>query len=306
MSNLIELERHIQQVEPDFTSALIDNSLNFAREAGFAMQALQSNNALATAAARNTTSLRNAVVNVAAIGISLNPAEKQAYLVPRDGRVCLDISYMGLIDLATRSGSIMWAKAELVYEQDTFVLHGVDQQPTHSRNPFATDRGPVIGAYCVAKLPNGDYLTEIMSKPELDNIKNRSAAGKKGSGPWATDEGEMQRKTVIKRASKYWPKSERLSKAIDMLNVENDEGIETEIHLSPARLNELIALLSTAENKEQLTDIWRAGAREIKERGTEADYRKYQEHAANAGKELEKRDVVDVEMREVNDENAHA
>jgi recombination protein RecT len=37
---------------------------------------------------------------VAAIGITLNPASKLAYLVPRDGMVCLDISYMGLLHRA--------------------------------------------------------------------------------------------------------------------------------------------------------------------------------------------------------------
>lgn len=60
----------------------------------------------------------------------------------------------------------------------------------------------------VAKLPNGDYLTDVMSKDELDSIKARSASAKKGSGPWITDEGEMQKKTVVKRASKYWPKTQ--------------------------------------------------------------------------------------------------
>ena len=35
----------------------------------------------------------------------------------------------------------------------------------------------------------------------------------------------MVRKTVIKRASKYWPKVDRLNTAIDLLNTEGDEGI---------------------------------------------------------------------------------
>jgi hypothetical protein len=36
----------------------------------------------------------------------------------------------------------------------------------------------------------------------------------------------MGKKTVIKRASKLWPKNERLNMAIQHLNVELDEGIE--------------------------------------------------------------------------------
>lgn len=36
----------------------------------------------------------------------------------------------------------------------------------------------------------------------------------------------MCKKTVIKRASKTWPKNDRLNSAIEHLNVELDEGIE--------------------------------------------------------------------------------
>jgi len=64
-----------------------------------------------------------------------------------------------------------------------------------------------------------------MTIDEVNQIKNRSESAKKGNGPWITDYFEMVRKTVIKRASKYWPKVDRLNTAIDLLNTEGDEGI---------------------------------------------------------------------------------
>jgi hypothetical protein len=57
-------------------------------------------------------------------------------------------------------------------------------------------------------------------------IRDRSAAWKAGkSGPWKTDEGEMIKKTCVKQAYKYWPKTERLETAIHHLNENNGEGL---------------------------------------------------------------------------------
>jgi recombination protein RecT len=229
------IKADIESVRPRF-EFMAGDALSFEREAGFAVQLLMANDYIARIATENRQSVINAVTNVAAIGISLNPARKQAYLVPRDGRICLDISYMGLLDLAIQSGSLLWGQAELVHLADTFTLNGYDRPPTHSRDPFAPDRGPVVGVYVVVKTRDGDYLTTTMTIAEVHDIRNRSAAWKawksrNTSCPWVTDEGEMTKKTVIKRAYKLWPKTERferVERAIEMLNVENDEGLAQE------------------------------------------------------------------------------
>jgi recombination protein RecT len=221
----------IYSIRPQFDSALSDRSLSFEREAGFAIQAISRNDFALKIAMENRQSVVDAVTNIAAIGISLNPAKKQAYLVPRDGRICLDISYIGLLDLAIQSGSILWGQSELVYEADGFDLNGFDKPPTHTRKPFAKDRGEIVGVYVVVKTRDGDYLTATMQIDEVLEIRDRSAAWKawiekKRKCPWVTDEGEMIKKTVIKRAYKLWPKADRLDTAINHLNTENGEGLE--------------------------------------------------------------------------------
>lgn len=231
MSNIAVIKDEIYALRDTFQSRLSNNNLNFEVEAGFAVQQMESNDYLLSIAMGNRQSVINAVTNVAAIGISLNPARKQAYLVPRDKKVCLDISYIGLVDLATQSGSIVWAKAELVYKEDHFQMGEPGTMPKHQFNPFSKERGEVIGAYVVAKTPGGEYLCDAMSIEEIHAIRDRSSAWKawikdKRSCPWVTDAGEMSKKTVIKRASKLWPKNERLNMAIQHLNVELDEGIE--------------------------------------------------------------------------------
>lgn len=216
----------IYSAQGQFENVLCDKSLNFEREAGFAIQVLGTNEYAMKTAMGNRQSVINAVVNIAAIGISLNPAKRQAYLVPRDGKICLDISYLGLLDLAIQSGSILWGQAELVNEADGFELNGFDKPPTHKRNPFAKDRGAVVGAYVVVKTRDGDYLTTCMQIDDVYEIRNRSSAWKSGrSCPWKTDEGEMIKKTVIKRAYKLWPKTDRLDGAVHFLNTENGEGL---------------------------------------------------------------------------------
>lgn len=210
-----------------FCSALTDKSISFEQEAGFALQALSNNDYSMKIATQNRQSVVNAVTNIAAIGISLNPAKKQAYLVPRDGKICLDISYMGLMDLAMATGSIRWAQAALVYANDTFALNGMDKPPTHSFNPFSKDRGAIVGVYVIVKTLDGDYLTHPMAIEDVFAIRDRSQGWKSGkSTPWRTDEGEMIKKTCVKQAYKYWPKTDRLEEAIHHLNIEG-EGLES-------------------------------------------------------------------------------
>lgn len=212
----------VNQQEPLFSKALSDESVSWAKESQFAMQLFQRNEYLTRTALSNPVSAQNAIINVAAIGITLNPASKLAYLVPRDGMVCLDISYMGLLHLAQATGAIKWGQCKLVYTNDTYESNGLDMAPTHKYNAFG-DRGAVVGGYCTVKTPDGDYLTEEMS---LAEIKATEATSKAKNGPWKNFWEEMARKTIVKRASKYWPRARRLDNAIHILNEE--EGIHQE------------------------------------------------------------------------------
>lgn len=241
--NLVE---YVKDQETLFLPALVDESIKWEREAQFCIQAIQNNDYLAKIANNNPSSFQNAIINVAAIGVSLNPAEKRAYLVPRDGKVCLDVSYMGLLYIATSEGSIEWGQAKIVYENDLYENQGLTKEPVHRYNAFQ-NRGNPIGCYCTVKLPTGDYMTEEMDRESIHDIRNRSAGFKSGKNtPWKTDELEMWRKTVVKRASKYWPQPQksRLMQAVDMLNNENNEGLDSEsVDITPISETDLSNLI---------------------------------------------------------------
>lgn len=237
MSELVPYQQSLMSAKDDWQkiSAEAKTSLSFTIEQQFALEAMTRNSYLFDVAQKNPQSLYNAMTKVAAVGLSLNSATQYAYLVPRSRKVnkqyipevCLDISYKGLLKIATDTGSIKWAQAEIVREGDTFNYKGPCEKPEHICNPFSGDRGKYIGVYCIAKTVEDDYIVEIMTEAECMEVAAKSEAFKKNMGPWSEFGGEMRKKAVIKRASKTWPKtevSERIQFAVDTLN--EHEGID--------------------------------------------------------------------------------
>lgn len=204
-----------------------EKSVTYERECIFAAQALMKTDYAMKVANANPQSVQLAMINVASTGLTLNPANAYAYLVPRDGQIVLDISYKGLIKIATDSGSILWARADVVYDTDTFTYHGPASIPDHQADPFKADRGEVIGAYCIAKTKDGDILTEVMSRADIEKVRDKSTAYVKAKkGPWVEFFTEMCRKAVIKRAQKTWPYgTDKLAQVIEVAN-ESEGGYD--------------------------------------------------------------------------------
>ena len=239
-----KLADFINGLKSDFEEVLINNNVSFKQEAYFAIQLLEKNNYAMNIARNSPKTLRNAVINVATIGLSLNSSMGLAYLVPRKNEICLDISYLGLIKLAQDTGGIIEVKAELVHANDTFAVNGAFKEPTHSFSPFE-DRGELKGAYVVARTPNNSFLTTIMTIDEIFEIRDSSESYKnpksRAYSPWCKYEGEMIKKTVVRRAFKSWPKSEHtyiLDRAIEISD--NAQAIEfkTDYQIEQDEMNE--------------------------------------------------------------------
>jgi len=258
VSTLVESQRE------QFGRVAIDKAIEFDREAGFAIQILGASDYLSKVALNNKPSLYAAINNVAAIGISLNPASKLAYLVPRKGGVCLDLSYMGLMHIAQQCGAIQWGQAVIVREKDIFELRGVDKEPLHTYQPFSTERGKIIGVFVVVKTDGGDYLTHPMTLTKVNEIRDRSEAwkayqkDKSKTCPWVTDEEEMIKKTCVKQASKYWPRRERLDAAVHHLNTEGGEGLPIKANTMPEEeIAEWKAKIEKQTSKDAAKAVWR-------------------------------------------------
>lgn len=306
MSNQITtIDQLVYSVQNSFEAVQVDKGIGFAREAEFAIQILSGSDYAMQVAMNNKQSVADAITNISAIGITLNPAEKKAYLVPRKGGICLAISHIGLLHLAIESGSIRWGQARLVYEKDHFELNGLDKQPTHTFQPFSKDRGEIVGVYVSVKTADGDYLTEAMSTEEVNAIRDRSDAwkswiSKKKSCPWVTDWGEMAKKTAVHRGHKYWPKSERLDKALHYLNNEGGEGISLNQQPEPVEKtldpSEDIAEMQQTKTDAEALAYWKAHNGKYKT--DVAAHAEFKTATLDHRMNLKAQNVTDVEVKE--------
>ena len=111
----------------------------------------------------------------------------------------------GVLKLVRNSGELASIDAQIVYKADKFTYRpGIDLVPAHEPDWFG-ERGEVVGVYAVAKMKDGSAYVEILSKKQVEQVRNVSRA--KASGPWVTWWDEMARKTAIRRLAKRLPLS---------------------------------------------------------------------------------------------------
>lgn len=201
-------------------------NMNFNREASFAIQILTANPYLSKL---DPISIRNSVVNIALTGLTLNPALKYAYLVPRNGKCVLDISYMGLIKLLTDAGAVKSIDAAVIYQNDKCSFRK-GSNPDLIHEPCLTNRGEKIGAYAIAYFRDCGFQFEILPKDDIEKIKRTSESWKnektRNYSPWENWEDEMWKKTALKRLFKLLPKTKFSESLIAALSVEHDNELD--------------------------------------------------------------------------------
>lgn len=150
----------------------------------------------------------------------------------------------GIMKRVRASGEISSWTVELVYaeeyKQGKFKYRAAPDPYIEHEPIIVGDRGEVVAAYSAVKLRDGTYHYEVMTRPQLESIKNRtkSKSKRKGengkdieviTGPWATDEDEMFRKTVIRRHSKRLPVSSEImgvANRVDSLYETDGDGYD--------------------------------------------------------------------------------
>lgn len=261
---------YFDAVKADYLKISGVNEGKFLKEISFAVQIVNGNKLLAKA---SRESLFKCVLNVAQTGLTLNPTTKFAYLVPRYNRqkqemeACLEPSYAGMIDLLVKSGAVKSLNVQLIYEGDEIEVDMASEKKIMKHIPYiinGNSQGKVRAVYSLATLNNGDLHCELMSFEDVMDIRATSESYKAykdekiKSCIWITYEGEMIRKTVVKRHYKYLPKSDGLNqfnKAVEVLN----EDYRQKIDYNYTEYLEQLVNTSTLEQPHKdsiLTQIW--------------------------------------------------
>jgi len=156
-------------------------------------------------------SLLSSIMQAAQMGIE--PDGRHGHLIPRwNNRAQVtecqfQADYKGLVALVRRNGDVEDIYADVVCENDTFkITKGLHRDLVHEID-IRADRGAIIGAYAVIQYRGSVTGFEFMSRREIEAIRDRSESWKshvaKGySTPWQSDEGEMFKKTALKRLLK--------------------------------------------------------------------------------------------------------
>lgn len=164
-------------------------------------------------------------VAAAQLGLEPNDARGLAYLIPfkdkRRGKIVqLVIGYKGMLDLARRSGMVSSIYAFPVFDGDRFEYRlGLDPSIEHVPNPDGDEHPDrLTHVYAVAKI-NGDPQFVVLSRRQIDKVRDQSPGAKSSMSPWNSHYVEMAQKTALRRLCKTLPQTVEMAHA-----VAHDEG----------------------------------------------------------------------------------
>ncbi len=189
-------------------------------------------------------SLKLAVRECAAMGLSMSPNAQLVYFIPRKARkmkpgeskqdyesvpiiVTATPSYRGLAYSAMNYAGAEQVAAEVVFAADRFEYRGPIQEPKHVPTLDNTKRheGLAIGVYCVVRMTGGTVRCEYTDAPTVQKIRQLSdfPNGLMWTKLWT----EGWRKVPIRRICKtVMVTNSRMAAAISALNASEGIGFD--------------------------------------------------------------------------------
>lgn len=147
-----------------------------------------------------------------------DPINQKAYIMPyskdKTKRLSLQMGYKAYIEFAVKSGYGL--NTQIIYENDIYDINlGAN---TINHKPSLINRGEPVAVYTIAS--KGDSITiELMNRDDINAVKGMVGFTGKGS-PWGSFEGEMWKKTCLKRCIK---RLELSGTDIELVNMVDDK-----------------------------------------------------------------------------------
>lgn len=217
----VNVERHDKNLEkclPKFELVLKGTGLSPARLKQTIISALMANPYLAKS---DPTSIMQAAMSAAVLGLECDGATGQGYIVPYGSKAQFITGYKGYITLAKNNGYIVSGCA--VRENDKFEYEqGLTPFLKHKpATGSATERGAIIYTYATARHASLPPLFDVMHVEQINEIRDGSQgykafmAGKIKSNPWATNYEKMAIKTAIRSLAPQLPLNVQKAHALE-------------------------------------------------------------------------------------------
>ena len=204
-SPIESVRQALELMKPEL-AAVLPAHLPADRLLRFVQSALESTPALLDC---DRASLCRAVMTCAQLGLEPDGVLGQARLVPSRGKVQLVPGYHGLIALARDSGRILSINAQAVHRNDHFdYAYGLNERLEHV--PGSGDRGEITHFYAYARLKDGGHCFDVMSRAEVDAVRDRGAVRAIRTEGYA----EMGKETVLRRMARLLPLSMQKAAAL--------------------------------------------------------------------------------------------
>ncbi len=147
------------------------------------------------------TSLYHALRYAAVTGLSLNPQEAKACLVPIQGKIHYWLEKAGIIDLVLETGAVAYIRANAVRQNDRFRVTESFEGDAYEFSPATRQRGEIIGFFCAIRLKTGGNLVHWMTVEEVQAHRDTYGKGlDRKDSAWRKSFEGMGVKTVIKMA----------------------------------------------------------------------------------------------------------
>lgn len=163
------------------------------------------------------SSLFISAAQAASLGLEIDGVLGHAYLVPFKNRGTLEAvlvpGYLGLKELAYRSGMISSLEMAAVYPDDGFEFEkGTAHYLKHTPSDSAAN-GAVKHVYAIVRTTTGGVLFEVMSWAQVEKHRDKFAKGiNRAESPWNTNPVAMALKTVLRKALKLAPLNPELQR----------------------------------------------------------------------------------------------